>query len=300
MTEVRLGVTLPQFTADADLFFDGARRAESLELDSTWVYDHLWPLSGGKERPIIEAWTALSSVAAATSTIGIGTLVTRSSLRHPAVLANMAATVGEIAPGRLTIAIGSGDQMSRDENLAFGIPYYAADRRVGQLASTVSVVARYLRGERISVEDDYVSIRDLPPSPEPVRRPLIWVGGRSDDALAVAAEWGDGWNGWAGTPDRFAQDSQRVLDLASGRGRQIELTWATTVFLERDDGAAIEKLGDRDPSRFVVGGPETVAKAFLAYVESGARHLVASFPNAQNPETYELFAGPVREAIERG
>jgi alkanesulfonate monooxygenase SsuD/methylene tetrahydromethanopterin reductase-like flavin-dependent oxidoreductase (luciferase family) len=300
MSEIRLGVTLPQFTGDAGVFFDGVHRAENVGLDSAWVFDHLWPLSGGKERPIIEGWTALSSLAAATETIGIGTLVTRSSLRHPAVLAKMAATVGAIAPGRLTIAIGSGDHLSRSENEAFGIPYYAADRRIGQLSSTVSVVARYLRNGPVSVEDDYVSIRDLPPSPEPSQGPLIWVAGRSDDALAVAAEWGDGWNGWGGSADRFAQDSQRVLEMASARGRNVELTWANTIFLGRDDDSAHEKLGERDPGKFVVGGPETVARALLRYVESGARHLVASFPDAQNPEVYEQFAGAVREAIERG
>jgi alkanesulfonate monooxygenase SsuD/methylene tetrahydromethanopterin reductase-like flavin-dependent oxidoreductase (luciferase family) len=300
MSEIRFGVTLPQFTSDASLLFGGASRAETLELDSTWVFDHLWPLSGGKQRPIIEGWTALASLAAATKKIGVGTLVTRSSLRYPAMLAKMAATVSVIAPGRLTVAIGSGDQLSRTENEAYGLPYYAADNRIGQLGSTVAVVASYLRGETISQEDDFVSIENLPPSPKPSERPLIWVGGRSDDALAIAARWGDGWNGWAGSPERFAQDAQRVTEMADGFGRAIELTWANTIFLGRDDLAAKEKLGERDPSRFVVGGPETVARALLEYVSSGARHLVASFPDAQDPETYELWAGPVRDAIAGG
>jgi alkanesulfonate monooxygenase SsuD/methylene tetrahydromethanopterin reductase-like flavin-dependent oxidoreductase (luciferase family) len=300
MPEIRMGVTLPQFTSDAALFFEGARRAEVLELDSTWVFDHMWPLSGGKERPIIEGWTALASVAEATNRIGVGTLVTRSSLRHPVVLAKMAATVGEIAPGRLTIAIGSGDQLSRKENEAYGITYFSADRRIGQLGSAVSVIAGYLRGKAVTQSDDYVAIEEMPPSPRPRERPLIWVAGRSDDALAVAARWGDAWNGWAGTSDRFAQDAQRVTDMAQELGRSVELTWATTVFLGRDDAAAKAKLGDRDPSKFIVGGPDAVARAFLEFVASGARHLVASFPDAQNPEAYELFAGPVRDAISRG
>jgi alkanesulfonate monooxygenase SsuD/methylene tetrahydromethanopterin reductase-like flavin-dependent oxidoreductase (luciferase family) len=300
MTDVRLGVTLPQFTADGELFVDGARRAEGLGLDSTWVFDHIWPLSGGKERPIIEGWTALTSIAAATNRIGVGTLVTRSSLRHPAVLSKMAATVGQIAPGRLTIAIGSGDHLSRAENEAYGIPYYAADQRIGQLASTVAVLATHLRGENVTQEDDFVAIRGLPPSPKPSQVPGIWVGGRSDDALAVAAEWGDGWNGWGGTPDRFAQDSQRVTDMAQERGRAIELTWANTVFLARNDDAAKAKLGKRDPAKFIAGGPESVARMLLRFVESGARHLVASFPDAKDPEVFKLYAGPVRDTIERG
>jgi alkanesulfonate monooxygenase SsuD/methylene tetrahydromethanopterin reductase-like flavin-dependent oxidoreductase (luciferase family) len=298
--EVRFGATLPQFTADGEIFLRAAHRAEELELDSIWVFDHLWPLSGGKERPILEGWTALAAVASETSEVGVGTLVTRSSLRHPALLAKMAATVAEVAPGRLTVAIGSGDEMSRDENESFGIPYYEADERIGQLESTVRVVSQFLSGHELTHEDDFVSLDDLPPSPVPERAPTIWVGGRSDDALTIAARWAHAWNGWAGPPERYAQDAQRVIEMAQGRGRAIELTWATTVFLGRDDAAAREKLGKRSPARFVVGGPDEVARELLAYVEGGARHLVLSFPDAGDPETLALLAGPVRDAVLRG
>ena len=98
MSELKLGVTLPQFTAEPAQVVDAALRAESLGLDSSWVFDHLWPLSGGKERPALEAWTTLAYLAAATSRIDLGTLVTRSTLRQPAVLAKMAATVAEKLP----------------------------------------------------------------------------------------------------------------------------------------------------------------------------------------------------------
>ena len=313
MTEAALGVTLPQFSSDASAFADAAERAEALGLDSLWAFDHLWPLSGGPERPIFEGWSSLSWLAASTG-ITVGTLVTRSSLRHPAVLAKMAASVAEIAPGRLVVAIGSGDQMSRAENEAFGIPYYAADRRIGQLESTVAVVRTYLTDDTVSHADDYVRITDLPASPSVRRpaeatrppalrrpaeatRPLIWVAGRSDDALDVAARWGDAWNGWGGTPERYAQDALRVTEMAHSYEREVELTWAGTVYLGRDDGEARAKLGDKDPSKFVVGGPEVVGRALRRFVDAGARHLIASFPDAGDPAVFELFAGRVRAAL---
>ncbi len=140
MSEVLLGTTLPQFTDDVDRFVNGARRAEQLGLDSVWFFDHLWPLTGGKHRSVFECWTALAWLAESTERIRLGTLVTRSSLRHPAVLAKMAATVGAIAPGRVTIAIGSGDEASRDENESYGIRYFAGAERIGQLTSTVRIV----------------------------------------------------------------------------------------------------------------------------------------------------------------
>ena len=264
MTEILLGSTLPQFTGDPDPFVEGARQAEEAGLDSVWVFDHIWPLTGGKTRSILEAWTALSYVAAETTRVRIGTLVTRSSLRHPAVLAKMVATVADIAPGRLTVAIGSGDEANRAENESYGIPYYSGDARIPQLRSTVELMTRYLTQSSVDVENEFVQIEGLPPSPRPDERPLVWVGGRGDDVLEVAALHADGWNGWGGTPRRHD---------------------------------AAERLGDRDPKRFVVGGPSEVAAALSPFVEAGARHLICTFPVPDAEWTYESLASEVKPAL---
>jgi alkanesulfonate monooxygenase SsuD/methylene tetrahydromethanopterin reductase-like flavin-dependent oxidoreductase (luciferase family) len=295
VSEILLGATLPQFTEDPGPFVEGAQRAEDSGLDSIWVFDHIWPLTGGRRRSILEAWTALAYVAAETKRIHIGTLVTRSSLRHPALLAKMIATVAEIAPGRLTVAIGSGDEANRAENESYGIPYFSGDARVPQLRSTVEVVTRYLTQGRVEVTDRFVQIDALPPSPRPPERPMVWVGGRGDDVLEVAAEHADGWNGWGGTPRRFRQDASNLVELAGGRA--IEISWAGQVVLGRDRDEAVERLGDRDPRRFVVGGPGEVAAALSSFVEAGARHLICTFPRPSLPGTYESLATEVRPAL---
>jgi alkanesulfonate monooxygenase SsuD/methylene tetrahydromethanopterin reductase-like flavin-dependent oxidoreductase (luciferase family) len=295
VSEILLGATLPQFTEDPGPFVEGAQRAEDSGLDSVWVFDHIWPLTGGRRRSILEAWTALAYVAAETKRIHIGTLVTRSSLRHPALLAKMIATVAEIAPGRLTVAIGSGDEANRAENESYGIPYFSGDARVPQLRSTVEVVTRYLTQGPVEVTDRFVQIDALPPSPRPPERPMVWIGGRGDDVLEVAAEHADGWNGWGGTPRRFRQDASNLVELAGGRA--IEISWAGQVVLGRDRGEAVERLGDRDPRRFVVGGPGEVAAALSSFVEAGARHLICTFPRPSLPGTYESLATEVRPAL---
>ena len=252
MSDVLVGVTLPQFTDDPARFADGARRAESAGLDSVWVFDHLWPLSGNKERPVLEAWTSLAWVAAQTTNVIVGTLVTRSSLRDPAVLVHMARTVAQIAPGRFILGIGSGDQLSRAENEAFGIPYWAGDDRVAQFEATVSEVRRGLEGTGAH----------------------IWVAGRSDDALELAARCGDGWNGWGGTPETYLRDAGIVAEYAGDR--PVELTWGGVIKEE---------------------APQAQAAHLSGFVGAGARHLVCTYPKAWRPGLYETLAQEVRPLI---
>ena len=251
---VLLGVTLPQFTDDRSRFIDGVRRAEDAGLDSVWVFDHLWPLSGSKERPILEGWTALAWAVEATDNIHVGTLVTRSSLRNPRLLAHMARTVAEIAGERLIVGIGSGDEKSRAENEAFGIPYWEGERRIRQFEETVSV------------------LRDHLPSTAG-----LWVAGRSDDALAVAARYADGWNGWGGTPETFARDAATVATLAEGRS--IEPTWGGVV---RSTTAS------------------ELAQKLSAFAAAGARHLVCTFPEAWRPGLYEELGDRVKPLVSVG
>lgn len=295
MTRVRVGVSLPQFTDDPAVFRDGVERAVAAGLDSIWVFDHLWPLSGGKTRPVFEGWTALAWAAAVTDEIEVGTLVTRSSLRQPAVLAKMAATVAEIAPGRAIVAIGSGDKLSKPENDAFGLPYYAGERRLAQLASTVEVVKSFAGGPVVDHRDDFVALTDLPSSPRPRIAPRVWIGGRDDDLLAFAGAKADGWNGWAGTPERFAQDAGAVAKAAGER--PVELSWGGQAIVAASDDVAQDKLGDRNPKAFVTGSPETVARRLGEFVDAGARHIVIAFPNAAEPESFELLGREVKPAL---
>ncbi len=294
MSDVLVGATLPQFTDDRDRFIAGATRAEELGLDSLWLFDHLWPLSGGKERPIVESWTALGWLAAATDSIRIGTLVTRSTLRHPAVLAKMAMTVAVIAPGRVTVAIGSGDELSRAENAAFGLPYHAGDARVGQLLSTVRAVHGFFRSPAVTLTDDFISVSDLPATPAASPPPQLWVGGRADDLLEIAGLIADGWNGWGGSPSRFAQDAATVAGFAGERA--VELSWGGQVMIAGTDDEAAEKMGNRERTGWIVGGPARVADALCRFVDAGARHLVVTVPDPWRPGIYELIAD-VRERV---
>ena len=279
----RLGVTLPQFTGDRERLVSAARRARAAGLDSVWLFDHLWPLSGGRDRPILECWTTLAYVAEHIEDITVGTLVTRSTIRNPAVLAAMAATAAAIAPGRIVVAVGSGDEASRAENVAFGLPYFAGDARIRQLEETVATVRGHLDGAGSW------------PRP-PGERPPVWIGARSRGALEAAGRSADGWNAWGVSPAEFARGAA-VVRAAAG-ARRVELTWGGLVAMGTGGGAAGRRLKPHDGD-WIVGDPSAIAARLADLAAAGAGHLICTFPDAGKPGAYEMLGERVRPALDR-
>ncbi len=314
---------MPQFTGDRNEILEGARRADAAGLDSIWLFDHLWPLppqrkeggapvgasaqgekGGGrrtKEVPVLEAWTTLAYLAAATRRITIGTLVTRSSLRHPTVLAKMAATASAIAPGRIILGIGSGDLKSRAENEAYGLPYWSGAARREQLVSTVGTLRDLLGASTTSAgtvtrDDGFVRIEDLPPSPRVSEAPRLWVGGNSGWVADFAGRAADGWNTWGVPVEAFAESAVRAT--AAGAGRPIELSWGGGVVLGTSERDAHRRLGRRHPSGLLVGAPERIADSLRALAGAGANHLIASLPSPIDPECIELLGAEVKPLLD--
>ena len=288
---VRIGVILPQFTNDRATFLDGAQRAIDLGFDSLWVFDHLWPLSGERDRPILECWSTLAFLAEKTTKVGIGSLVTRASLRHPVLLAKAAATVAAIAPGRLIVALGSGDHLNKAENESFGAPYYTGMDRMDQLVATATLMQRFFQEDAVTLDERFASVSDLPTSPALPVAPSVWLGGRSAELLELAGRLAGGWNGWGANLDTFIEDAGRVRAIAGER--PFEISWAGQVILGDDDADAAARLGTRDPTQYVTGGPQTVRAQLERAVTAGAGHLIVALPAASRPGAYEALAEAV-------
>ena len=203
---MRIGVTLPLAGGDSP---DGhtptfeetlafARQAEAAGLDSVWVFDHLlFRYAGQPDEGIREAWTTLAALAPVVPRVELGALVMCSSFRNPGLMAKMAATLDDLAGGRLILGLGSGWHDAEYE--AFGFP---TDHRVGRFAEDLEIAARLLRGETVTYEGRWRSVADAALVPPPARGVPILVAAEGPRMLRLTATWADAWNAaWFGAAD---------------------------------------------------------------------------------------------------
>jgi alkanesulfonate monooxygenase SsuD/methylene tetrahydromethanopterin reductase-like flavin-dependent oxidoreductase (luciferase family) len=156
-----------------------ARAAEEHGAHAVYVPDHFMQHTGDDsvgDGPMMEGWTALTGLAAVTSRIRLGTLVLGATYRHPAVVANMAATLDHVSGGRVVLGLGAGWQ--RNEHDAYGIELPPVRTRLDRFEEHTRVVHSLLRHARTTLTGDHFSLTDAPCRPAPLQRPLpILVGG---------------------------------------------------------------------------------------------------------------------------
>ena len=145
--------------------------ADELPLfESAWNWDHFYPLTGDMAGPNFEGWTMLGAMATATRRIRIGCQVTGMIYRHPAVLANMAATVDIMSGGRLELGIGAGwNQMECD---AYGIALPPLKERFDRFDEGVEAMVMLLTEPVSNFPGQYVRLTDARCEPKPVQRPV--------------------------------------------------------------------------------------------------------------------------------
>jgi alkanesulfonate monooxygenase SsuD/methylene tetrahydromethanopterin reductase-like flavin-dependent oxidoreductase (luciferase family) len=178
------------------------READTIpQIEHAWLFDHLMPIGGDPNGPILEGWTLLSALAAQTERLRLGLLVTSNRFRPPAMLAKIAATVDIVSGGRLDFGIGAGSRptipWARREYDAHGLPYHDSAHAVGSLAEACTVIRRlWTSGQPFDFDGAYLHLTGAFCNPKPVQRPHppILIGGRSTATLRVVAEHADLWN----------------------------------------------------------------------------------------------------------
>jgi len=234
---------------------------DDIELYSAgWNFDHFYPIhQRDRTGPCFEGWTMLAALASVTRRVRLGVMVTGNPYRHPALLANMAASLDVISGGRLELGIGAG--WNEEESAAYGIDLPPLRERFDRLEEACAVLDLLLTQETASFDGVHYRLTDARCEPKPVqqpRPPIVIGGGGEKRTLRIAARWADQWNAPGATPDVLAHKITVLHGHCADVGR---------------DPAAIEiSVQVRSD-----GDPQAVADEAAALVAAGAQHVIVGF-----------------------
>jgi F420-dependent oxidoreductase-like protein len=204
--------------------------------ESAWNWDHFYPLSGDLAGPNLEAWTTLAALAQATRRIRLGCQVTGMIYRHPAVLANMAATVDVISGGRLVLGVGAG--WNQQECDAYGIALPPLRERFDRFDEGVEAMIGLLRDPVTTFDGKYVTLTEARCEPKPVQRPHppITIGGRGPRrTLGAVARWAQEWNVIVPSADEWRPLKDTLVTRCAEVGRDpAEITCSVNVRIDGD------------------------------------------------------------------
>jgi alkanesulfonate monooxygenase SsuD/methylene tetrahydromethanopterin reductase-like flavin-dependent oxidoreductase (luciferase family) len=171
-----------------------AKACEDSPIDALFRSDHYQSVMGRTDRGSLDAWATICGLAAVTSTLRLGTLVSPVTFRHPSVLAKNVATADHISGGgRIELGMGSG--WLEAEHEAYGFPFPPTRERVKMFEEQIEIVRREWDEEPFDFEGEHYRITGGNAQPKPISPPNLIVGGSARPrTLAAAAKWADEYN----------------------------------------------------------------------------------------------------------
>jgi alkanesulfonate monooxygenase SsuD/methylene tetrahydromethanopterin reductase-like flavin-dependent oxidoreductase (luciferase family) len=306
---LKLGLVLPEAerdmggkTAGWSDYVAMARLIEDMDIDSIWFVDHLLYRGDAttiEQQGVRECWSVLTGLAAITKRVELGSLVTPTSYRNPAMLAKIVDTVEEISGGRVILGLGAG--WHGDEYRAFGYPF---DRLVSRFEEAFTIIRGLLVDGAVDFEGTYYSARDCelrPRGPRP-NGPPIMVGSTGKRMLRITVPHVQMWNSWLCSERSNADEVPPLRELVDGACRDAGRDPAT---LERTISIQVDPTGTGkipmsmapDTAKPLCGSPQEIAAGIREFAQQGITHLqVALVPNTI--ESIENF-GKVLEELDR-
>jgi F420-dependent oxidoreductase-like protein len=249
--------------------------ADDFEIfESAWHWDHFYPLSGDMAGPNLEAWTTLAALAQATQRIRVGCQVTGMIYRHPAVLANMAATTDIISNGRLELGVGAG--WNEMETAAYGIELYPLKERFDRFDEGVQAMIALLTEKVANFDGKYIKLTDAYCEPKAVQtpHPPITIGGRGPKrTLRAVAKWAQHWNVIVPSPAEWKPLKDVLVKHCEDIGRDVnEITCSVNVRIDADQPL------------------DAAVASAAAYGEAGVDLVVMNLPLDAPPSVVEPLA----------
>ncbi len=304
MPTMQFGVTLPQIKRTWQDTRAAAEEFERLGFHSVWFNDHLYGIPM-PSIPIMEAWTTLSAVAAVTSRVELGTLVSPVGFRNPALLAKMAATLDQISGGRVIVGLGAG--WFEQEYRGYGFDFPPVTQRLQELDEGAELMRLMWSQPQVTFEGRHFRTVDVYCEPKPVRRPLVLFGGGGEKVfMRLVAKHADIWNNLAVNQEQLGRKVEvlRAHCRSVGRDpRDIRISQQTMVVIG-DDAADAEAKTQRAQRIYgghlgagISGTAEQCIEQIRRLAELGCSLLVIEFFGRDSREPARLFAERVMPAF---
>ncbi|MGA1747449.1 MAG: LLM class flavin-dependent oxidoreductase [Ilumatobacteraceae bacterium] len=238
-----------------------------------WFADNYMPNTGTAEvndGDSHEVWGLLPAVAVVTERLRLGPLVSPTSVHHPALLANRAATIDHVSKGRFVLGLGAGWQIN--EHHAYGIELEEPKARVDRFDEAIQIIRSLLDNPRTTFEGSVFTITDAPCEPKPVqeRLPLL-VGTGGNRMLKITARHADEWNTW-GHPEGAGERLAAMRAACETVGRDpatLHASVQVAIHLSDDADANAKVLAGPLGARTVAGGAGELIETLSKYVDLG-------------------------------
>ena len=273
--------------------------------------DHYLNLGGQLEKGSLDAWATISALAARTSTLRLGTLVSPATFRHPSELAKVVTTADHVSGGRVELGLGAG--WHEPEHRAYGFPFPAVRERMDRLAEQLEIVhGSWTAQEPFSFSGPHYGLEDLDAQPRPLQRPhppLIMGGNAGPRSAALAARWADEYNTPFAALDGVRERMGRVTEACAQAGREpIPFSLMTGLLVARDRESLRERAvalhGDEadgwlaaPPEPWIVGTVDEVVERLGALRDAGLRRVMLQHLLHTDLETVELIGRELAPAV---
>jgi alkanesulfonate monooxygenase SsuD/methylene tetrahydromethanopterin reductase-like flavin-dependent oxidoreductase (luciferase family) len=280
---VTFGIKTSQFNLGYDEILRVWREADEMAVfEHAWLWDHMVPMRGDANAATLEAWTLLSALAAQTSRLRLGVIVTSNRLRHPALLAKMAATVDIISGGRLEFGIGAGGSRVNDPQVlagvhreydAYGVDVVPVSEALAALDEACTIAKRlWTETEPFDFDGRCYQLRGAIGEPKPLQQPhppiLIGAGGERV-ALRIVATHADIWNCPTSDVEEFRHKSAVLDEHCRAIGRDpSEITRSIQVLVSAEE----QRPGG--PQLPQARGPAAVRDQLVQLIDAGVSHIV--------------------------
>ena len=282
----------PQLTTWKDMLAVWQEADKMDVFHSAWNFDHFYPINvPDTSGPCMEAWTTLTALAQATTRIRLGCMVTGIVYRHPALLANMIASVDIISDGRLELGIGAG--WNEEECDAYGIELGTLAERFDRFDEACEIIHSMLTNDVTNFTGKYFNLTQARNNPPPVQKPhppILIGGGGEKHTLRVVAKYADNWN-W--NLNGTISDYKRKLSIlnqhcstVSRDPNEIKLSLNVDFLVDTDENRiesalrvnadVMKKSIEEVRACSIVGSPEVVRSKLQSYVDLGVTSFIFS------------------------